>query len=972
MKKVLILSVFFISIISFAQNSPNVVSQGTYLGKTIPLRDFATVEAREYKINELRIVPNNLRANEKLDATGLPLSGVDPIRQNAEGRYSPSYSIEQNFDGISITEGGAVPPDPSGAAGPNHYINAVNTALKIFDKSGNLVVGPTRLGTFLGNGTNSGDPIIMYDHLADRFFVSQFGTATNSLVLGVSETPDPTGAYHVYEFVFDSFPDYPHYSIWPDGYYLTANKSGDVVYVLERDVILNGGEDPQIVGFSPPGLTFNPNTVRSPATANLIGVGFPDIDTPGYVTYLQDDGWSSAIANDHLKVWEIDMDWATIGNSTISNPLEIPLTPFDSVFAPFGTGDLEQPGTGRKIDMIGGVISYAANYRTFENHNSWVITFNVDVDGNDTSGVRWIELRNDDINSWSVYQEGTYAPNDGHSRFMGSSAIDAEGNIGLGFNIGSSTLPVGISYTGRNAGDPLGEMTQAETVIVDGIGVQTTTNRFGDYSHLTMDPDGFTFWHTAEYFTATNFWQSRVAAFKLSAGFSDDLSVIDIVNPEDGILTSTENVEIVIRNLGNDNQTNFPLELWLDGTLIATEMFSGTINAGEIGNYTFTQTLDLSNQGQTYSIEVKTALPSDQYSFNDSNTVDVKHLFNNDVGLVSIDSPETASGLGDETISVSIKNYGADSQSNFSIQYTVDGGAPVVETVTDVINAGETVVYNFTQTADLSGLQVYTIEVTTQLSGDQESNNDTLTAEIENSICAPSMDCSFGDGLQLFSVADINNISGCEGYGDFTDQIANLAAGSTYPLTLTTGYGDQHVSVWIDFNNDNIFTDDELLIDNFIIAPDLTGGTYTETVDLVIPETANIGTFRMRAKTNWDGPVPNDACGTTQYGETEDYTANIQVLSTPDFILESNATLNVLDKGEKQFEVVLNTTYDGPAYISIYNLKGQQLKYKKIVKSTFDSYIVRLDMNQVATGIYIVKVGGNSNNSYLTEKFVVK
>ena len=957
---------------TYAQESPSLISQGRYVGKTIPLIDFAQSQERQYKINEITIIPNNLRANEKLDPSGLPLSGIDPVRQTAKGTNTPSYSLEQNFDGISIDEsGGATPPDPSGAVGPNHYINAVNTALKIFDKSGNLLVGPTRLGSFLGNGSNGGDPIILYDQLADRFFVSQFGTATNSLILGVSETSDPTGSYYVYEFVFDSFPDYPHYSIWHDGYYLTANKSGEVVYVIERDVILNGGDDPKIVGFSPPGVVFNPNTVKSPAAANLTGFIYPE-NVPGYLTYLQDDGWSSTITNDHLKVWEIVMDWVSPSNSTISNPVEIPLNAFDSVFAPFGTGDLEQPGTGQKIDMIGGIISFATNYRMFENHNSWLITFNVDVDGNDTSGIRWVELRNSSSEGWTVHQEGTYAPDDGNSRFMGSSAIDAQGNIGLGFNIGSPTMQVGVSYTGRYESDPLGEMTQEESIIVDGAGVQTYSNRFGDYSHLTIDPDGFTFWHTAEYFKENNSWQSRVASFKFSAGFENDLSVVDIVNPENGILSNSETVKIAIRNLGTESQTNFPVKLYLDGVLMATETYTGTINVGDEANYTFSQTLDLSIQGQTYSIGAEVILPTDQYSINDAKNEDVRHLYSNDLGVLSIDSPQTGSGLTEETVSITIKNYGAEPQSNFEVQYTVDGGTPVVETVSDVVGQGETIAYDFSQTADLSEITVYSIQASSNLLGDQLSSNNTVTAEVENSFCSPSSDCSYGDGFQLFSIADINNASGCEGYGNFTDQIANLAPGSTYPLTITTGYGDQYVTVWIDFNDDNDFTDDEKIVDNFVIASGQAAGTYTETVDVVIPESSNLGDHIMRAKTNWDDPVPDDACAITTFGETEDYTANIQVLNTPDFLLDNNATLHILDKGEKQYEITLNTNYNGPAYIAIYNLRGQQLKFKNIEKSSFEAYVVELNMSKASTGIYIVRVGGSKGSSYLTEKFVVK
>ena len=258
---------------------------------------------------------------------------------------------------------------------------------------------------FLGIGSNSGDPIILYDQLADRYFVSEFGSINNGLAIGVSVTNDPTGAYNVYQFALDAFPDYPHYAVWHDAYYLTANKGGaNKVYAIDRDVILDGGENPQIIGFPLPGNTSNPNTVLSPEPANLLGTSFPE-DAPGYIVYLQDDGWSG-VSFDHLNVWEIDVDFETPANSTISSPLEIPTDPFNSYFAPFGSGDIGQPGTNQKIDMISGVISFAANYRTFENHNSWVITFNDNIDGNPTSGVRWIELRNSSGTDWEIYQEG--------------------------------------------------------------------------------------------------------------------------------------------------------------------------------------------------------------------------------------------------------------------------------------------------------------------------------------------------------------------------------------------------------------------------------------------------------------------------------------------------------------------------------------------------------------------------------------
>ena len=939
--------------------------QGTYMGTTVPLRDFPTTEYDATSPKTMTIVENKSRINEKVNQNALPYNDINTNAQDKVGGIF-SYALEQNFVGFDNT--GFTPPDPSGAAGPDHYVHAVNSSIKIFDKTGNLLVGPTSLGAFLGIGSNSGDPIVLYDQLADRYFVSEFGSVSNGLAIGVSVTNDPTGEYHVYQYSFDAFPDYPHYSIWPDAYYLTANKGGaNKVYAIERDVILAGDPDPQIIGFPLPGNSSNPNTVLSPEPANLTGVDYPD-DLPGYIVYLQDDGWSG-ITYDHLKIWEIDVDFDNPTSSTISSPLEIPTDPFNAYFAPFGAGDVAQPGTGQKIDMITGVISYAANYRSFGTHNSWVITFNDNVDGSN-AGVRWIELRNDATNPWEIFQEGTYAPADDNSRFMGSAAMDAAGNIGLAFNIASATLPAGIRYTGRYDGDALGEMTIAETTIVDGVGVQTTTNRFGDYSHLTMDPNNFTFWHTAEYFSANNQWRTQVASFSLSSGFAQDVGVNNIINPMNGILTTTETVEVSIRNYGLDPQSDIPLELFVDGNLVATETFSGTILSNEVENYIFSQTLDLSTAGQTYTIEVKSNLTGDEFESNDPYIKEVTHLLANDVGAQEITAPETGSGLGLETISVTIKNYGADEQSNFDVSYNVNGGDPVIETFAGPIGSEEIASYSFTEQADFSELGIYDVVVKTSLSGDGNETNDETSIQVENVLCQPQANCSFGDGLQLFNVGEINNPSACEGYGDFTDQVAYLDENSTYSLTVTTGYGDQHVKVWIDFNDDYNFTSDEVVVPEFIIAPGAAEGSYTETVELVVPEGAPMGMHRMRAKTNWQAEVPNDACEETQYGETEDYSANIGALGVLDMEI-TNSELIITSQDNNQFEVTLNTEYDGKVYVAIYNMLGQQLGFK-LAQNDGGIYRMNLNLSSAAAGVYVVKVGGQNTTTYKTGRVIVK
>ncbi len=969
-KKLLSAILLLLSIGLFAQEKfpPEQVILGTFVGQTMPLRDFPTMP---YNLNldpqTLTVVPNE--SNTQLEINEVPPTIIDNIQKTIGG--IATRPIEQNFIGASSFESGFFPPDPTGAVGPNHYVHSVNSLVKIFDKSGNLLVGPVSLGTFLGFGGNSGDPIVLYDQLADRWLVSEFGSINggNSLAVGVSVSSDPAGAYNVYQYSFSGFPDYPHYAVWPDAYYGTVNLDGATTraFALDRDEILNGGPNPAIVIFSLPGIVVNPNQVKSPEAANLLGTTIAP-NTPGYVTYLQDDAWTG-VSNDHLKVWEMDMDWTTPANSTISAPLEIPTDPFDAGEL-FGQGAIDQPGTNQKLAGHGGIISFAANYRSFPDHNSWLITFNTFIDNDQTGGIRWIELRNDSSNPWSIYQEGTYAPADGNSRFMSSSAMDIYGNIGLAYSIGSSTLPVGIRYTGRFDGDPLGTMTVAETTIVNGVGVRTNTYRYGDYGHTTMDPDNFTFWHTADFFSSNNAWRTQIAAFRISGGFTADVGVNAILQPENGQLTNAETVQVSLRNYGSASQTNIPMELRVDGNLVASETFNGTIASGDDATYTFAQTVDLSTPGQTYNIEVKTNLSGDEFPSNDPYNKDVTNLLLNDVGAIAITAPVTGPELGNETITATIKNFGASAQSNFDVQYSVDGGTPVVETYTGTIAAEQEASYSFTQTADLSALGVYNITVSTSLTGDGNPTNNAVTSQVENLICQPAMNCSAGHGFRLFSVAEINNASGCDGYSDYTNLIANLEPNSTTPLTVTTNHGGQFIKVWIDYNDDSIFTTDEVVVDNVQIAPGQGPGTYTETMDLVVPTGAAVGEHRMRAKSNWNSPVPQDGCEETFFGETEDYTANIGSLGIDDMSIR-NGELLITSTDNKHFDISLVSDYEGMGYISVYNMLGQELGIKPIGKVD-GAYNLKLDMSFAASGVYLIKAGGQTTKTIKTARIIVK
>ena len=977
-KKLLFLATIFLSFSLVAQNSrqPSGIITGTFMGTTGNLKDFPLYDVNNDNSDSSIIVPQQVNVLPQEENTTTSPTIIQNLQTEPGG--ITALPILQNFQGSNQGQSGYLPPDPTGAVGPDHYVHSVNSIVKIFDKTGNLVYGPISLGGFLGISSNNGDPIVMYDQLADRWFVSEFGNLGGDLGLavGVSVTNDPTGAYNVYQFDMGSFPDYPHYGLWHDGYYGTANYSNQgetAAFVMERDVILAGGAEPKVVLFDLPEVVSNPLNVKSAEPANLLGTEI-DTNLPGYITYLQDDGWASAITYDHLKVWEIDMDWNNVANSTISDPLEIPTDPFDAgeVFGD-GNGAIKQPGTSQRLSGHGGIVSFAANYRPFEDHNSWLITFNTFIDANETGGIRWIELRNDDFSPWEIFQEGTYSIADGHSRLMSTSAMDAEGNIALAYTTASENLKVSLRYTGRFDGDPLGQMTLDETVIFNGNGVRTNNNRYGDYAHMTLDPDNFTFWSTADYFQSNNYWATRIASFRVFGPFADDVGVSALNEPLNGILTNSETVEISIRNYSLAPVSNIPVELRVDGDLIASENFNGTINPNEAVNYEFSQTVDLSNQGQTYVIEAKTNFSGDGYEPNDNFVKEVKHLLSNDVGVYDLVSPQSGQNLANESITVKLKNYGAASQSGFDVQYILDSGSPVIQSFDGTIGSEEVISFTFDVEGDFSEIIAHSLNITTLLSGDQLTDNDEISVVVENLLCLPESNCTVGHGFDVFEIAGINNDSDCneEGYSNFTNLIANLEPGSTNSLTVTSNYGNQYIKVWIDFNDDSQLTADEVVVDNYHFAAGEGSGNFTETFDLVVPAGSIVGEHLMRARTSGVGVISDDSCQEIGFGETEDYTANIGSLGVEDYEI-NNSEMIITTLGDKQFDAILNTEFDGELFLALYNSLGQRVGFSKRVPRQGNTYKITIDMSNMSQGVYFVRMGGQNTTAYKTGRIIVK
>lgn len=902
----------------------------------------------EYENNEVSnkkhyIVPNKLRRNKAVNPNALP-NGMDPALQKNYNTHTMRAPLIQ-WDGMDLSDGQATPPDPSGAVGPNHYFEMVNVKYEIFDRSGNSLVGPNSLGSIwnslIGTNVNDGDPIVMYDHYVDRWFVSQFRTSNNALLVGVSQTSDPTGSYYLYEFPLgSSFPDYPKYSIWTDGYYITANKSGDQCYALERDKMIAGDPAAQIVGFTIPQIA---TTGFFSALPTHAAKTLPPLGTPCYLFYFQDDAWGG-VTSDHVKVWEVDVDWTNTANSTISAPTQIPVSAFDSEFNQFWN-DIEQPGTNSKLDGIPGAFMYPASFMQFPGYNTVVLNHTVDINGNDHAGIRWYEFR-ETGGVWTLHQEGTYAP-DNQNRWNGSICMDEQGNIGLAYSVSGSTVFPSLRYTGRLSSDPAGQMTVAETNVFTGTSVQTNTNRFGDYAHMSLDPTDFkTFWYVGEYISSG--WKTGIFSFKLASDYDDDIGVSALINPVDGTLSATENIEVSITNYGTQDQSNFPVSFQIDGGTPVTETYTGTLTAGTSANYTFTATADLSVQGP-YEIKSYTGLAGDQENNNDTTVVTVTHLYADDIGVTAITAPASSSMLGVETITIMIENFGTSSQSNFDVAYVVDGGTPVVETVTATVAAGGTYSYDFTSTYDFSVVGTYDVVAYTSLSGDQQNSNDTTQTQIDKTFCQPISNCNFGDGFSLFQLGTINNSTGCSnnGYGDYTNLSTDLARGTSHDLTVQSDWSQQQASVWIDFNDNFVFEASERVVTNHNF------GTGVSTTSMAIPGTATLGQHMLRARTNWQNSI-DDPCVTVNYGETEDYTVNIidGAVGLEENIKEVSLSVARID--QNNFQLIINGVSD-EVEIEIVNSLGQ-LVYASGKLNIGNQYTHPINLAEKAEGMYLIKV----------------
>lgn len=435
--------------------------------------------------------------------------GPDPVWQ----KYIPkgtksSVNIIKSFTGIGSY---AHPIDPNGAAGPNHYMAAINVYYNIYDKNGNSISGDNMNTLFNGvdgSNNNDGDPIILYDDLAGRWLAAEFSISSQPyhMLIAVSATDDPTGQWYAYSFVMPGFPDYMKFGVWPDGYYMATNTpDNDDVFAFERSVMLTGGNNPQMLSFD------NPNRPNSGFHCIMPldndGQAAPS-GTPGQFITINDDAWNGG--SDQLWLFELHADWNTPSNSTFARTQTINVPAFESELGGSSQynyqDNIPQPGTSMKLDGIPQILMFRAQYRNFGNEQTIVACHTVDVDGTNHAGIRWYELTNTG-NGWSIRQTGTYAP-DNDNRWMGSIAMNANHEIALGYSVSSSNTYPSIRIAGQSAAEHAnasGVLDIPETEIAAATISKTDDDRWGDYSEMSVDPsDDNTFWYASTLLSTYN------------------------------------------------------------------------------------------------------------------------------------------------------------------------------------------------------------------------------------------------------------------------------------------------------------------------------------------------------------------------------------------------------------------------------------------------------------------------------------
>ncbi|HEY6578737.1 MAG TPA: hypothetical protein VIY09_05405 [Rhizomicrobium sp.] len=481
---------------------------------SLPLREMART-ARPHSLREFEMPePGHGRPLPE----GPP--GKDPVVQQV---YLPKVHTVKvlAFNAVREDEQNAQVPDTNGAVGATQFVEITNFDYAVYDKTtGKIVQQPTNTNTiFSGFGglcenTPPGDPVVIWDKLAQRWLVSYLNYSGNyALCIAVSTGADATGSYNRYEYDYGgTLPDYPKYAVWPDAYYGTSNQNGGNAEPCAYD------RTAMLAGNAAAAICFTPAGVSSLLPSDVDGATPPPKGAPNH--YLQ-----LGNSTDLLQEFDFHVDFAKPDKSTFTGPNNISAPTFAEACGGF-SNCIPQPSNAEQVEGLGDRLMFRLAYRNFGDHEALVAAHNVAPGTGSTalSAMRWYELRATPVgSSFALYQAGTFQ-NSVNSLWMGSAAMDKKGDIALGMSVSGDARDPSVWYTGRVASDTLGKM-ETPSVAAKGSAVETgDSQRWGDYSSMSVDPgDDCTFWYSQMYYNkkdgglASEDWDTRIVAFKFDS-----------------------------------------------------------------------------------------------------------------------------------------------------------------------------------------------------------------------------------------------------------------------------------------------------------------------------------------------------------------------------------------------------------------------------------------------------------------------
>ncbi len=787
-------------------------TKAIFLGKSVAVKEAiskSTTSAERKSLRKIaKKVPDNFKGRKNRSSAvkqSKEHQGPDRVLQKVNSITGDNqFQICVNRQGWEQSS----PSDPTGDVSRDYYLQAVNvTSVAVFDRQGMLIETFNMNTLWAQFGASSeGDPIILFDENHDRWILSEFTDPAN-LLIGVSETDDPLGSYFVYNFSTPDFPDYPKYALTPDALVVTTNEEGAGTlhqYFINKEELFAGETDARIQRVGIPGTTETEGGFFVSTPVDFNGSNEPFDNNP-IVLRLDDSSWAGGPTEDGIELYSFNVDFDDV-NNTVIEQTEIQISPYDafpcSLNSP-GFACVPQLG-GDGLDGLPETIMNIPHHRNFETHESIVFTFITDItDGENVSGVRWVELRRTVGSDWSLYQEGTVGSDDGLHRYMSTIAMDERGGICLGYSVSGENSYVDMRITGRDATDSLGHMTYEETTIQEGLNtIQSfSAGRFGDYAQMSVAPENIgEFWYTGEY-AGPNNTLTNIAAIKLTPD-TFDLTASRFITPLSLMsnLSTQEAVTIEVLNSGKDTISDFLLELELDGIIVSSSTIQDTLANGETMLHTFPDSVDLSVVGNyTFRSFVTQAL--DSYALNDTIVSTIQVLPSLDGSITAEANQNSCQGMIEG--SIFLQNLGGSEITSAVIAASLNGDVQPDITFAGAISTLITEAIPFSIAVPSTGINTVDFEILS-INGDMDfdSANNTFSVEanilpIENAFTISLLTDAFPEETSYVLssqstgeiIAELGNLQ-VEQASSIINTSVCLDLDDCYILTLIDTYGD--------------------------------------------------------------------------------------------------------------------------------------------------------------------------------------